>query len=76
MLSPRRGELMAEAESGELGMGFRGPPPPPPPPVVPVPSVEAAQASAAVTTGDLEATMLRAAVVHRSGRAALVRRGM
>jgi hypothetical protein len=52
---------MAEAESGERGMGFRGPPPPPPPPVLPVPSVEAAQASAAETTGDLEATMLRAA---------------
>lgn len=51
---------MAEAEAGESAMGFRGPPPPPPPPIVPVPSVEAAHASAVEATGGLEATMLRA----------------
>jgi hypothetical protein len=66
-----KGELMAEAESGDDRMRFRGPPPPPPPPVVPVPSVEAARASAAEATGGLETTMLRAASfsdeeLHRS----------
>lgn len=52
---------MAEADAGESAMRFRGPPPGPPPPVVPVPDVEAAHASAAAATGDLEATMRRAA---------------
>ena len=49
---------MAEADAGESAMRFRGPPPPPPP-IVPVPSVEAAHASAAEATGGLEATMRR-----------------
>ena len=51
---------MAEDEAGESATRFRGPPPPPPPPIVPVPSVEAAHASAAEATGGLEATMQRA----------------
>lgn len=51
---------MADAGAGKGATGFRGPPPPPPPPVVPVPSMEAARASAAEATGGLEATMLRA----------------
>jgi DinB superfamily len=62
---------MAGTDAGEGATRFRGPLPPPPPPVVPVPSVEAARASAAETTGGLEATMARAASfsdeeVHRS----------
>ena len=52
-------ELMAEAEASENATGFRRPPPSPPP-VVPVPSVEAARASAADATASLEATMRRA----------------
>ena len=62
---------MVDAKSGEGEETFRGPPPPPPPPVVPVPSVDAAHASAAGATDGLEATMRRASTfsdeeLHRS----------
>jgi hypothetical protein len=52
---------MAETEGAQQRAPATGLPPPPPPPVRPVPSVDAARATAESTTAALERTMLRAA---------------